>query len=457
VVLDEALALSERHKLFGFELRVRVSRLQSSDESVPAAMLERQLQDLEPFLSRAPRMVVAHAYYLKAQFWLERGDLQRAKALNTSARGAFERSSWQIAHVLTGLVDAEIECALGRYADARRSLAACDETLADLHIPFVRFCIGVVRALIVRHDEPARFAEILGETLALGRRQGFATTIYRRSPSLRRLLSSALELKIEPDYCRWLIRTRAWHPQAHESALWPWPVRIITLGGFHVSIEDRALATGGKAQQRPLNLLKATLAQRSGVDVGLVMEQLWPDLDGDSARNALDLALHRLRKLLKRPDAIVLTQGRLAVNPDEVWVDAHALDAYEVHELSAAALVDLMRLYRGPFLADEDDAWMFAPRERLRSRFLRLVGELALRLEAEARNEVLGDLYRRALEVEPLAEELYRGYMQCLMRQGRHTEAAATYRRCKETLARSLNVIPSPLTQSLYAQLPGSN
>ena len=62
-----------------------------------------------------------------------------------------------------------------------------------------------------------------------------------------------------------------------------------------------------------------------------VVGALWPDLDGD-AGHAFESTLHRLRKLLRRDDAILHVDGRLTLNPQLVWVDAWALE----HQLGRA-------------------------------------------------------------------------------------------------------------------------
>jgi LuxR family transcriptional regulator, maltose regulon positive regulatory protein len=189
----------------------------------------------------------------------------------------------------------------------------------------------------------------------------------------------------------------------------------------------------------------------------LLMERLWPDLDGDSARNAFDLALHRLRKLLKHKDALILDQGRLQIDGAQVWVDAFSLERLcesggPLQDLEAE-VQGLLRLYSGSFLPETDKPWAFAARERLRSMFIRRVTVLGGLLQEQRRWEPVTALYRRVIELDPLAEEFHRGLMQCLIAQGRSAEAATTYLRCKEILHRLIDTEPSALTQALYASI----
>ena len=68
---------------------------------------------------------------------------------------------------------------------------------------------------------------------------------------------------------------------------------------------------------------------------------------------------------------------------------------------------------------------------------------LGERLERQKRwNEALA-LYRKALEIEPVGEELYRRAMLCHGALGRKADALAVYDRCCEVLARLLGVEPS--------------
>lgn len=63
------------------------------------------------------------------------------------------------------------------------------------------------------------------------------------------------------------------------------------------------------------------------------------------------------------------------------------------------------------------------------------------------------DLLERALELDNVAEGLYRNLMVCCVQLGRRAEAVETYNRCREVLAASLNIAPSPETTALYDEL----
>ena len=71
------------------------------------------------------------------------------------------------------------------------------------------------------------------------------------------------------------------------------------LGGFDLVRDGQTVRFTGKAQQRPLDLLKLVVAVGAlDVDIEHVTAALWPDADGAAAKSSFDAALFRLRKLL---------------------------------------------------------------------------------------------------------------------------------------------------------------
>jgi len=281
------------------------------------------------------------------------------------------------------------------------------------------------------------------------------------------MLAEALRAAIEPDYVRSLIKKFGVTPESADIEDWPWPMKICTLGRFTIVIDDVPLRSHGKAQRRPLDLLKFLVAMgEREVASDSVVGALWPDLDGD-AGHAFESTLHRLRKLLRRDDAILHVDGRLTLNPQLVWVDAWALErqlgkAEQVFGNAGNARRSLphdmaervLRLYRGHFLAGESDAsWAAAMRDKLRSKFLRVLYLIGDHYEAGGRWEEAAELYQRGLELDNLAEELYRRLIVTYQKRGQLAGALEVYRRCRQMLSVVLGVQPSASIEALYQTL----
>lgn len=73
-------------------------------------------------------------------------------------------------------------------------------------------------------------------------------------------------------------------------------------------------------------------------------------------------------------------------------------------EMLADSIQHLIRLYPGHFLTDEEAPWAITTRERLRSKFLRMVNILSQRLQHADTWQQVSTLFQHALETDPLIE-----------------------------------------------------
>jgi DNA-binding SARP family transcriptional activator len=312
------------------------------------------------------------------------------------------------------------------------------------------------------HD---RAATRLAPLLADYRRNGQVVFLRNRPDLAARLADFALARGIEPDYVRLLIERNALPAPADAGPCWPFRLRVHALGGFDLVRDGQPLRFSGKAQQRPLDVLKFVVAQGGGaVDSANVMAALWPDAEGAAAKTSFDTALFRLRKLLDVDRAVLLTGGKLSLAPELVWTDVRALgaavDAAQRGVESRAGAATLARAartlldaYPGALLGAEDEPWLAKPRDAWRARVLRALVALGEALEAAGDWSTAIDVYRRGIEADNLAEPLYRGLMRALAASGDQAEALVAYRRCRELLSIVLGLKPSSETDRLYREI----
>ena len=168
---------------------------------------------------------------------------------------------------------------------------------------------------------------------------------------LPQLAAFALARDIEPTLARELIVRHRLKAPLEADHRWPWPVRLRVLGGFSVELDGAPLPASRKESRRLLELLQLLAAH--GTDAlaqDVVADALWPDAEGDAARNSLDNAVHRLRRLLGGEDRVLLRHGALALNRERCWVDVDALTrqvdllADTPGDRLATSLHDLQRL-----------------------------------------------------------------------------------------------------------------
>jgi LuxR family maltose regulon positive regulatory protein len=217
----------------------------------------------------------------------------------------------------------------------------------------------------------------LASGMRLGRQHGYMHFFYFPPRLVSKLCFAALEAGIETAYVRTLIERNELSPDPtwRDAELWPWPIRIYTLGRFSVVKQGTALQFSGKAQKKPLELLKV-LISLGGRDVSeaRLADALWPDAEGDASAQALATTLFRLRKLIGE-QGIRRQENRLTISRTFCWVDCWAFERLSSESSGdpQRCLEKLRKLYQGPFLDGTDDApWAQPMRERLQAKYARL-------------------------------------------------------------------------------------
>ena len=275
-------------------------------------------------------------------------------------------------------------------------------------------------------------------------------------------------MTIEVEYVQRLIRRRDLLPTSSAIEAGPYPIRIYTLGRFAILSDNLPLQFSGKAQKKPLALLKMLIALGGqGVAASALCDVLWPDSAGDNGRHALDMAVSRLRKLLGSAAAIIVHDAKFTINEKLVWLDAKAfeqsVEKYENQnqnrneiELTLRLGAEAIRRYAGTFLTGEEDMpWLLGFRERLRARYLRVVLSYGALLEKNGEYEQAINCYQHALESEPVAEQIYQRLMHCHLMRGEYAQTVEIFRRCRKMLSIVLGVSPSTKTESFAARARG--
>ena len=307
-----------------------------------------------------------------------------------------------------------------------------------------------------------------GDRAGCHRLLGDALTMVPYVPSARQaclvfpacvaeLCNEALGVDIAVESAHRLLQRYRLPPPAKAGRAWPWSFKVHVLGHFRLLKDGAPIRFSRRTQRKPLELLQALIAfGGTEVGAGALTDALWPDSEGDAGYHALESALYRLRQLLGAPDAVRMAGSKLSLDRRQFWVDMWELE----RELQSGApscaeagarLARTRQLYEGHFLEHESEKpWALKTRQALRDRFLRNVREAARACEARRRWHEAARAYQTGLELDPLAEDLYRGLMVCHRELGDHSEALHAYRRCRELLTRLLGVPPNAKTQAIY-------
>ena len=462
-VTGEARAIADRYGLEAYLFEIDHAEASSLISKRDLASARALVETIERRLSPTRRMDWAYFHHLRSILTQQLG--QFALSVQDAEKAI------EIAHA-TGLPVVQVPHFYARLAHARGaagdqagSLQAIDEATRRAEgsergtFDRMRELMQIDDALLSGSTEGA--IARLAVALADYRERGSYVLSRNRPDMVARLVNVALAHDIEPAFVREVIERNALVAPADASANWPFRLRVRALGSFELTRDGQPIGVSGKAQQRPLDLLKLIVALGGeNVDAQNVTAALWPDADGAAAKTSFDTTLFRLRKLLDIDNAIVLAGGKLSLASALAWVDVWALDgALADVEASAPDPVQaarrLLAVYRGPLLGSEEAPWIVKPRDQLRARFIRALVRLGDELERRQDWSHAIDLYRRGLEADNLAEGLYRGLMRALLASGDRAEALNTFRRCRELLSIVLGTRPSAETERLHREIAG--
>jgi len=403
-----------------------------------------------------------------ARLALVQGDIEQALAEGTQALALSQQVGNGNTDALNHLMLSQICAHKGDQITARDHLAHSRSYAQRADCRFLLAMVCLVEAQFACDDgDEGRAVHLLRDGFFLARTGGYVLGFCDSPALVLHLCERALEAGIEIPHVQMILSRRGLFPEQPPLHLvnWPWTISIRTLGGFSLHRDTEPITYSRKAQRKPLALLKALIALGgSEVRAERLAEALWPDADGDMAHQALEVALHRLRKLLGLPEAIIFREGRLSLNGRFCWVDAFAFE----HLLALAGeaekqgrgdrtrtlLAQADALYQGVFLAEEGgEWWTTALATRLRSKHLQVSWRLGQLLDEQGQWVQAVYHYERCLEADECPEAVYRRLMVCYQHLGRSLEALEVYRRCKYMLATTVNLLPSPETEAVRASI----
>ena len=242
----------------------------------------------------------------------------------------------------------------------------------------------------------------------------------------------------------------------------PEAVVVRCLGPLEVSRGDRVFRKGWRAKS--LELIAYLVANPGGASRDRIVEELWPEIDPHQGNELFHVVTSNIRGRLRAGDDLtpyVERQGEIYRLQEGEW----RIDAWEFEKrIKEAERLDpsseiiknlrlAVGLYRGEFCAENYFPWAEPIRERLRALFVQASARLADILSGERQNEEALSVLDRAIDADPVCEDLSRRAMATEVSLGRRAAALARYRRLEVKLDAELGVEPDPETQALASEL----
>ncbi|MBI3927961.1 MAG: response regulator [Armatimonadetes bacterium] len=260
-----------------------------------------------------------------------------------------------------------------------------------------------------------------------------------------------------------------WAAQTSEAVSPARPARlqIVTLGRIRVLVEGVEVSDAEWESARARWLFLYLLSRRGQrIPQERLMEVFWPNSSPERARRALISTVHRARKAVSIPDAILRGDRSYSFNRDlDYWWDVDevmgAIRRGRAHEVSgkvSEAVQEYRRvdaLYRGEFARECLDDWAVELRDQVCRSVVSSFETLAALLLSDDPAAAERQAWR-ALALEPTAERAYALLIRSLILQGRRDEAVRVYQQCVRVLEEELDLMPGPEVAQAVAAIGGS-
>src|SRR5579875_239042 len=246
----------------------------------------------------------------------------------------------------------------------------------------------------------------------------------------------------------------------------PSRLTIQLLGSFRVTVGDRVVDDRAWRLKRATQLVKLlALAPGHRLHRDQLIDQLWPDADGDWAAASFHQALHAARNALepRRParsanSLLSLQRQVLILAPEtDCWIDSEAFVEAAAGARASDDVSDslaALALYAGDLLPEDlYESWTAADREQLRQIYLSLLFTTAQRQAAAGlAADAIGTL-QTLIGEDSLNEAAYVALMRLEARSGQRDRAARHYQQLREMLETELATEPSPEATELYRRI----
>ena len=337
-----------------------------------------------------PRYWISYALYWHGRVAQARGDLATARAAFDEgvALGLADGLDQPIAHLSTmrgrlALAEGDPEGALGWFARALTALRRLKNHWSTIIL------LEDLAQIAAERDDPERAARMRGAAAHLREEAGAAPlppereAMDRVATSVRAGIGAeafdaasragqALSLSQALDQAEAMVG----EPAAAARPVVTPVLRVRALGPLEISVDGEPVpAASWRADGKSRELLLYLLCHPAGRTREQIGLACWPDASPAERKNRFHVTLHRLRRIMGRPDWIVFEGERYRINPShgvefdgrQFEIQLRAARAVQARTGDGAPLMRALDIYRGDFLQDAPAGqWHLEYRDRWR-------------------------------------------------------------------------------------------
>lgn len=407
--------------------------------------------------------IILHCYAV----WIATlaGNLHYALEQNHKALELAKLAHFKIAYACLMSFEVQILAELSQWQKAEQALSLLSAAATDTNNKrnLIHYHIADAWLAYLQQNE-LRTLAALKELMQILHTEEMLAFFGWRPKVIASLRLLAIENGIEEEFAvRLLQRHRLLSSPPTHLEKWPWPVRIYSFGSLIIEVKGKQIEHLGKSKNKILELLE-TLVILGGCNIHYIQltDMLWPDAEGDLAKQSLETALHRLRKLLGK-ETVILNSGLVSLNSNYCWLDLWAFETtlveleQSLNNEQPSAIVKLtdrlLALYRDTFLKNSDSGLAILRQMQFSNK---LSHALDLAISFHKKNGEYNRVYlllNKKLNLNPLIEENYRQLMSHYIKLDQPDRALEIYHQCHRIISKGFNIPLSKEIQLLAGQL----
>ncbi len=235
---------------------------------------------------------------------------------------------------------------------------------------------------------------------------------------------------------------------------------VRALGRMQVQTGIHTVTSSEWQTQAARDMFFLLLAHPEGMTKEEISLIFWPDATIEEAKFRFKNTIYRLRHALGK-ECILLCQDIYRFNNSmdyeydvEVFLKESAEGGKAQEPLQKLAHYrEALKYYRGTYLPEIEETWVYTPRENLAQTYLNIVLQASQIYYDQANYDIALDFCQRALNHDNLLEDAHRMALRIYAAMGNRAGIVRQYQRCVEIFEREIQSEPSPQTQALYQEL----
>ena len=244
-------------------------------------------------------------------------------------------------------------------------------------------------------------------------------------------------------------------------------LNVQMFGNFQIMNEEGRLTAENIHSEMLIRLLSYLISHRDkSQTVQELIDILWPDNESDNPMGALKNLMYRLRNLLKKTwgeyDFIITGRGiyqwnpqiRMNVDIEEFEQCCGKISSDRNFQEQIVTGNKIIELYKGVFLPEiAAEYWVVSLSAYYNTLYLISVKKISELMQRERRYAELEQVCCKALQIEPLDEEIHCYLLRALIAENKYQAAAEHYEKTVKYFYDTLGVRPSEELQNIYDEM----